>query len=223
MRIKGAIFDLDGTLIDSLVINRVLWNALGEKYLGVKDFIPEKKYRDEMATMIFTEAMLYAKRLYNIEADDGEYLKYFADILENFYRYTVKVKDGVFPFLEYLKKNGVKMCVASATNLKYVEVAIESCGLSPYIDRVFSCSEVGAGKDKPDIYIKTIAEMGLDTHEVCVFEDSCIALETARALGAHTVGIYDKYNFGHDRAKKASDIYLDDGDTMERLIGKIFC
>ena len=77
------------------------------------------------------------------------------------------------------------------------------------------------GKDKPDVYIATMQQMGLKAEEVCVFEDSFVAIETAKKLGCKTVGIFDKNNFGHDRLRASSDMYLDDGMQMKSLIGKV--
>ena len=100
-------------------------------------------------------------------------------------------------------------------------MAIESCGLTEYLDSVISCCEIGVGKDRPDIYLLAKDKLGCEIEEVCVFEDSYIALETARAAGFKTAGLYDKYNYEHERLRASSDIYMDKGQTLESLIGYI--
>ena len=81
--------------------------------------------------------------------------------------------------------------------------------------------EKGVGKDKPDIYLKAKSIMGIPEGEICVFEDSYVALETAKRAGFQTVGVFDKYNFDKERLKKASDLYVDEHETLDKLISLI--
>ena len=83
---------------------------------------------------------------------------------------------------------------------------------------ILSCDEVGKGKDKPDIYLLALEKLGTKFEETWVFEDSHVAVNTAHNIGLKTVGIYDKYNFGHEEIKRISDIYIDDGETMRKLM-----
>ncbi|MBQ9115919.1 MAG: HAD-IA family hydrolase, partial [Clostridia bacterium] len=77
------------------------------------------------------------------------------------------------------------------------------------------------GKDKPDIYIAAQKALGLNTEDICVFEDSYVALETAKKAGFKTVGIYDKYNYGQDKLEAASVIYVNEGKPLSALNGMI--
>ena len=78
-----------------------------------------------------------------------------------------------------------------------------------------SCADIGAGKDKPDIYIAAKNALGLTAEDICVFEDSYVALETAKNAGFKTVGIFDKNNYGQDRLKAASLIYIKEGEPLD--------
>ena len=113
------------------------------------------------------------------------------------------------------------MCVASATDKKYLPIALEACGLTDYFETVLSCSDVGAGKDKPDIYFKAMEALGTSPADTCIFEDSFVALETGKRIGCQTVGIFDKNNYGQDRLRAASDIYLSEGMGFDALIERV--
>jgi len=84
-----------------------------------------------------------------------------------------------------------------------------------------SCSEIGIGKDRPDIYVKAMNSLSMTADEVCIFEDSFVALETAKKIGIRTVGVYDKYSFDQERLRRSSDIYLGCDTDMRELIGKV--
>ena len=215
MKIKGAIFDMDGTLVDSLFWWEKFWRDLGKKFLDKESFAPPQELDLKVRTMIFTEAMAYVKDALSIEASAEEVVSFAAQNLADFYRYTVKAKTGVYALLDGLSAMGVKLALASATDMKYLKIALEACHLEKYFDTVLSCADLGVGKDKPDIYLLSLEELGLSASECAVFEDSYVALETAKGIGCHTVGIFDQNNFGQDRLAAASEIYLGEGTPLD--------
>ena len=216
--IKGAIFDMDGTLIDSLMVWDVLWKKIGEMFLQNGDFRPRREDDKAVRTMTLKDAMDHVHSVYAIGNSGEELLEEANEIIIDFYSNEVEVKKGVVDFLEYCHANGVKMCVASATDIGLIKIAIAHCRLEKYFSNIFSCAEIGKGKDEPDIYLKAIAYLGTETEETCVFEDSHIAIKTANKIGAKTVGIYDKYNYGQEEMKKIADVYIDDGETLLKLL-----
>lgn len=221
MKIKGAIFDMDGTVIDSLMFWDHLWRKIGEKYMGDADFRPSEEVDKRLRTMIFTDGMAYFKESYGIPGDTDEFVSFASKGLADFYREVAAPKAGAIALLEYLKERGIKVCLASATAMAEVRLALEYHGMLGYFDPVLSCADIGVGKDKPDIYLQAMSIMGLSPSDICVFEDSYVALETARRVGFQTVGIYDRYNFEQGRLSAASDIYLGEGQSLEHLIGMI--
>ena len=124
-------------------------------------------------------------------------------------------------FLDYLKGCGVKLAVASASGLKDVEFALSCYNVRDYFDSVVSCEQIGVGKDKPDIFLLAMKNIGVEIEDACVFEDSILALETAKKAGFKIVGVYDKYSFEQERIAKISDFYVDENSTLKDLIGKI--
>lgn len=217
MNIKGAIFDMDGTLIDSLMVWDMIWEDIGVRFLKKDGFRPSKADDRAVRTMTLIDAMTLIHDNYGI-AESGEALwRYVTDYIADFYANTVELKKGVREFLDILSEKGVRMCVASATAPDLVKLAIEHCGLEKYLSTLVSCSEIGKGKEHPDVFFAALDRLGTDIDSTWVFEDSAVALETASKAGFHTVGIYDKYNFGHDLARSVSEIYVDDGENLEKV------
>ena len=218
MKIKGVIFDMDGTLVDSLIFNRKIWEYINEEYLGGAAQMDEELSR-KTATMIFSDAMIYIKNHYGVPASDEDFLAFSEKKLVHFYKYEASVKKGAIEILEHLRAHGIKLCLASATNKKYVTMALESSGLDKYFDYVLSCSEIGHGKDKPDIYYLALEALGMELDEVCVVEDAYVALETAKGINMKTVGVFDANNLNYqDRVRASSDIYLGEGQDLGELI-----
>ena len=218
-KMKAAIFDMDGTLVNSLMYWNTLWEDVGRDWLGVDGFRPSEEIDKRARTMIFVDAMKMVREAYGIAATDDEFVKYATDSLESFYRNVVTVKDGAREFLEYLHRKGIKLCLASATDMKYVNIALDVLDLRQYFDYAMSCADIGVGKDKPDIYLLALKSLGANAEETYIFEDSFVAIETASSIGLNTVGVFDKYNFDHDRLRRSSMIYLGEETDMRELIG----
>ena len=218
MNIKGAIFDMDGTLVDSLMCWDVLWQRLGKKYLGDGDFRPDPVTEKAVRTLTLLDAMTLVHENCGV-GESGEALWRFAvDMMVDFYENDVKAKAGALEFVEHLHGRGAKMCIASATAPELIRLALKTTGLDKYIEKVISCNDVGKGKEYPDVFIAAHEYLGTPKESTWVFEDSVVALETASRAGYKTVGIYDKYNFGLDRIPKIVDIYIDNGESLKKLI-----
>ena len=108
---------------------------------------------------------------------------------------------------------GVQTCA-----LPIFEIAVSRCELGKYIPKLLSSCDFGCGKDKPDVYLAALEYLGTPASETWVFEDSLVALKTAKNLGMPIVGIYDAYNFGQNEMKEISDYYIDDGEGLDKLI-----
>jgi len=215
---KGAIFDLDGTLVDSLMVWEVLWDKFGRKFLNGEKFQITADDDKAVRTKTLKDAMYFLHSIYNIGNSGEELLETANELIREFYACDVKLKDGVLEFLKYCSVNGVKMCIASATDKNLINVALNHCKISEYFDYILSCTEVGKGKDEPDIYLKAMSSLGTKPEETYIFEDSLVAVQTANKLGIKTVGIFDKYNYGHSELKKVASVYIDDKETLLKLL-----
>lgn len=216
--IKGAIFDMDGTLVDSLMLWDVLWEKFGVFFLKREGFRPSEADDKIVRTLTLKDAMEHIHSVYNIGNSGSELLDMANEIMKNFYSNEVELKSGVAEFLEYCYVKGIRMCIASATDISLIKLAVEHLEIGKYFEKIFSCAEIGKGKDQPDVYLKAMDFLGTFAEETCVFEDSHIAVDTADKIGMKTVGIFDKYNYGHEEMKKIATIYVAEGETLEKLI-----
>ena len=221
MKIKGAIFDMDGTLVDSLFFWDDYWSELGIRYFGDKTFYPHADVEKLLRTMTLEQMVRRIKDIYSMEASVEDILTFSEKGLESFYKTKAKVKPGAVELLCELQARQIPICLASATAMKYVKVALNSMELAPYFSAVLSCADLGKGKDRPDIYFAAAEALGAKPAELCVFEDSYIALETAKTAGFQTVGIYDRYAFEQGRLQAVSDFYVKEGATFFDVIAQL--
>jgi len=218
MNIKAAIFDMDGTLVDSLMLWDVLWSTFGEQYLNDKNFRPSVEDDKKVRTLTLKDAMTLIHNNYNLGESGEELLAETNRIITDFYANSVELKDGVREFLEHCKNNGVKMCIASATAPELINIALKRCDIEKYFLKVFSCGAIGKGKDQPDIFLQAVEFLGTEIKDTWMFEDSLTAIETATRIGMPTVGIYDKFNYGQDKIKEIATEYISSTQTLLRLI-----
>lgn len=217
-KIKGAIFDMDGTLIDSLIVWDVIWEGLRKKFSKDGSFHVSKEDDKTVRTMTLLGAMEFIHREYGLGDSAEELFDELNKILLDFYSNEVEVKEGVVKFLDFCLEKGIKMCIASATDVSLLKVVIEKFSFDKYFSDVLSCADIGKGKNEPDVFIKALDTLGTELSETCVFEDSQVAIETAHKAGFMTVGIFDRNNYGQDIIKKTADLYIGENETLLKLI-----
>ena len=204
--IKGAIFDLDGTLLDSMFI----WDTIGEEYLRSLGKEPHEDLKETFMTLTLEEAAEYYREHYGVTLSVKEIVDGVNAMVEQTYRTKVTLKPGISEYLAWLKENGVRMCVATVTDRYLVEETLERLGVRHYFSEIFTCAEVGFGKDKPIIYQKALEHLGTEKSDTYVFEDLPFALNTAKTDGFPTVGVYDRHEAHQDDLKELADYYIFD-------------
>ena len=202
--IKGAIFDLDGTLLDSMFI----WDTIGEEYLRSLGKEPHEDLKETFMTLTLEEAAVYYREHYGVTLSVKEIVDGVNAMVEQTYRTKVTLKPGISEYLAWLKENGVRMCVATVTDRYLVEETLERLGVRHYFSEIFTCAEVGFGKDKPIIYQKALEHLGTEKSDTYVFEDLPFALNTAKTDGFPTVGVYDRHEAHQDELKELADYYI---------------
>ena len=204
--LKGAIFDFDGTLVDSMFI----WDTIGEDYLRTLGKEPHEDLKETFMTLTLEESAEYYRTHYGVTLSVKEIVDGVNTMVEGIYRTRVALKQGVADFLAQLKENGTRMCIATVTDRYLVEETLDRLGILQYFSEIFTCAEVGYGKDKPIIYRKALEHLGTTKNETYVFEDSLFALKTAKADGFTTVGVYDRHENRQDNLKNLADYYIVD-------------
>ena len=138
MDFKGAIFDMDGTLVDSLFLWDVLWREFGKMYLNDETFRPSEEDDKAVRTLTLKDAMQLIHKNYSIGESGNQLLSHSNKLMLNFYSEKVEIKNVAKDFLEYCHKNGIKMCIASATSPDLIKLALKHCDIEKYFLKIFS-------------------------------------------------------------------------------------
>ena len=183
----GAIFDVDGTLLDSMPI----WEDVSVRYLKSLGVEAENTLPQKLERMSVEEGAAYIKENYGLRETEEEIAAATLKIVEDFYYNEAPMKPGVREYLDRLRAENIPMVIATSSGRPHVEAALRRLGVLDYFGKIFTCSEVGEGKTRPLIYEKAGEYIGGDFKDIYVFEDAIHALETAKQAGFYTVAVYD--------------------------------
>ena len=209
--IKGAIFDLDGTLLDSMFI----WDTIGEGYLRTLGKEPKENLTETFKTFTLEQAAEYYREHYGVTLSVEEIVDGVNEMVAEIYRTKVTLKDGVRAFLEGLRAQGVKMCVATVTDRAIVEDVLVSLGIRDFFTEIFTCAEVEYNKETPHIYRVALEALGAKKDETVVFEDALHALITAKKDGFKVAAVYDRHEINQTQMKENGDYYITDFKTAQ--------
>ena len=204
--IKGAIFDLDGTLIDSMFI----WDTICEEYLKSLGIEPKENLAEVFKTFTLPQAAQYYRKNYGVTRSVNEIVEDINNMVAEIYRTKVVLKNGVGDFLKRLQSSGIKMCVATVTDRTIVEEVLKRLGVREYFSKIFTCNEIGCNKENPEIYRKALEYLGTKKAETVVFEDVFHALKTAKKDGFKIAAVYDSHEPRQKEIKEISDYYITD-------------
>jgi len=188
MKFKGAIFDLDGTLIDSMTV----WENIGAEFLLSHGITPPKNIKAILKPMSFYQSAKYFMEEYKISYTPEEIMDRVYEHVADKYREMIPLKEAVQEYLAKLNQKGIKMCVATASNKELATEALRRLGVLDYFEFIITCDEIGSGKDEPTIYLEAARLLQIDKNEICVFEDAFYCAKTAKDAGFNVVGIYDE-------------------------------
>jgi len=209
--IEFAIFDMDGTILDSMWA----WDTAADRLLELLRITPRPEMREDIRPMTVPQVAEYLIREYELGYTMDEMMKMFDDTMINFYRNGAEFKPGALEFLKKLRERSVGMCVATATDVHMVEIALKRTGIYDMFDFILTCTEVGASKVSPLIFEKCLERAGSDRSRTWIFEDSAFAVETAKRAGFPTLAIYDKSSEQFEDIKREkADIYINSFDEV---------
>lgn len=214
--IRGAIFDLDGTLLDSMPI----WNHAAEKFLDRLGVEAEPGLGQILYPMSMAEGSLYLRDRYHLAMSVDEIIDGVNRVIEDFYAYQAQLKEGAEQFLEGMKQAGIRMAIATSNDRRIFESALRRLGIMELFDRIFTATEIGVGKVKPDIYLAVAGHMGTLPKDTWVFEDALYAIRTAKEAGFRTVGVYDPSSADDwEEIKRITDIHMEKLDNIHAFLG----
>jgi HAD superfamily hydrolase (TIGR01509 family) len=188
--IKAVIFDLDGTLIDSMWV----WGKIDEDYFKVRNMDLPKDLKDQIEHLSFDDTAVYFKNNFNLTDTLEEIKKEWLDSAHAQYISNVKLKPGVIEFLSLLKTLNIKIGLATSNTQTLLEAGLQANGIYDYFDSITLTDEVSRGKNFPDVYLLAAQRLGVKPEECMVFEDILPAVKSAKAAGMKVVGVYDDFS-----------------------------
>ena len=217
-KIKGFIFDIDGTLLDSMGI----WKTVCSDYLRSIGVEPEDGLDGVVSVMSLHEGCIYSKEHYNLSMSVEEIENGVIGIIKKFYVEDVTLKDGIYDLITKLHEYRVPMVLATTGNENLAMAALDRLGIYDCFDGLLTCNALNTNKKKPDIFFEAkrlIDSKGLGTADVsgiCVVEDSLHALKTAHDAGFFVIGIDNDYDDDLlNETKAVSDIVTKNPNELD--------
>ena len=204
---KAFLFDLDGTLVDSMW----MWGAIDVEYLGKFGLTCPPDLQKAIEGMSFSETAAYFKKRFALEASLEEIKADWISMSIEKYRSQVPPKPGTEAFLSWAAKQNIKMAVCTSNGREMVDAVLSSLNLARYFDCIITGCEVAAGKPSPDIYLEAARRMKVSPEECAVFEDVPAGILAGKRAGMEVFAVEDEYSLGMEEEKRAlSDFYIRD-------------
>lgn len=200
---KAALFDLDGTLVDSMW----MWKQIDIEFLGRFGYECPDDLQKVIEGMSFSETAVYFKERFDLPMDLDEIKACWTQMSIDKYRYEVPFKPGAHEFLKYCKENGIRTGIATSNGRDMVDAVIESLKMGEYLQVVTTACEVKAGKPEPDIYLEVAKRLHVDPSECIVFEDVPAGIMAGKTAGMTVIAVEDDFS----KAMKEEKISLADG------------
>lgn len=211
--IKGAIFDMDGTVLDSMH----LWHDIGPRFLAHIGVKTDLDVKTETKNMLFKEMNNYFNSHGITDNMSLEEFTYIANsMVEIGYYDEVQVKPGVVEFIQKLKAKNIPIVLATATDRHLVKAALKRNGISEYFDEIFTCNELQCTKQTTTIYDAANEFLGTPKSETYIFEDTMTPIKTLSTSEYKVVGVYDKWSAKKaDEIKKLVDFYVENLNELD--------
>lgn len=209
--VQAAIFDLDGTLIDSMWI----WEQIDIDYLSSKNLDVPSNLKDEINHLSFKQTALYFKKTFNLEDEIDTIMNTWSNMAYNHYSKNIKLKPGVIEFFNILKSKNIKIGLATSNSTLLLTAALKSTKIYDYFNAITITDEVNKDKSNPDIYLLAAQKLQTPPENCIVFEDIIEAVSGAKKANMKVIGVYDKAaSYQKERMLKNCDHYIYDFNDL---------
>jgi HAD superfamily hydrolase (TIGR01509 family) len=216
MKYKAVIFDLDGTLIDSMGI----WIQIDKEYLEKRNIpVPDDLFKDVKTGNSFNEICQYFKDKFNLPDSIEEIGAEWTGMVAEHYKNDITLKPGAHKFINFLRVNNIKMAIGTSNTKYLTKTVLEANGVLNYFDTIVAGCEDIKGKPYPDIFLKAAKELNIAPEDCLVLEDTLHGVLAAHNGGMDAFAIFDD-NDTHEteRIRKEADFYSENfSEILEKL------
>lgn len=203
----AAIFDLDGTIIDSLGVWEKIDYDFLEKKRGIK--VPED-YVHAIAPLSFKETAQYTKKRFNLSDSIDELMEEWTEMAIYEYSHNIFLKEGVREYLNILKEKNKKIALCTSSPDFFYKPVLKNNKIYEMFDVFTNTCEAGVGKNSPDVFLLAAKKCGVDRGKCLVFEDVINAAKSAKSAGMKVCGVFDERSRAHgEDMKNLCDFYID--------------
>lgn len=205
-KIKGAVFDLDGTLLDSAWV----WDKVDQDFLGARGFDVPDDYVEAISPLGATKAAIYTKERFGLDDENiKDIVREWFDMARLEYKVDVVCKPYAKEFVKKLYDMGISLAVATSSDKELFMSTLKREGLLGYFDAIVTVEEVPRGKGFPDIYEEAARRIGVTCRECVVLEDILLGVKAAKTGGFISVGVEDEKSLHHaESIKEIADVYI---------------
>ena len=212
---NAAIFDMDGTLIDSTGI----WHEIDKAFFAKRNMELPADYAQQIVHLGLMGAAMYTKTTYHLEESIDEIMQEWHEMSIDMYRYHVPLKEGALVLLKLFKENGIKMAIATANDEPLYRPCIERLGISEYFDEIADVNNAKEGKQSAKIYLDLAKKLGSKPENTLVLEDMPTCVKTAFKSGFITVAVYDNASKNYEKEKRNnSHLYINSFDELLKIL-----
>lgn len=205
--IKAVIFDLDGTLVDSMN----LWGEIDVDFLADRHIDMPEGLQQELEGLSMTETAVYFQQTFGLTDTVEELMTIWNNMARDAYLHHIPMKPGAIEFLTYLKEHEIPMGIATSNSRELVEATYQAHQLGNYITCCVTANEVEHGKPAPDVFLEAARRLEIDPKQCLVFEDIIAGIQAGHNANMKVCGIYDEYTKDISDEKKAlADYYIED-------------
>lgn len=203
--IQSVIFDLDGTLVDSMW----LWHDIDVEFLEKRGLPLPETYQSTIEGMSFTETAVYTKELFHLPESVEELKEIWNRMAIEKYTYEVPFKPGAEAFLEYLRQQDIRLGIATSNSRELVDAVAEALHFRDYIQEIVTACEVEKGKPAPDVYLEAARRLQVSPEHCLVFEDIPMGIMAGKNAGMRVCAVEDRYSVSQQEEKrKLADYYI---------------
>lgn len=217
---KACIFDLDGTLLDSMGV----WRHVDEVFLGKRGLPFTEEYARAVSFMKLNLAADYTVKLFALKEQPGDIIKEWLDLARHEFTYNIQPKPYGTQYVRLLKEKNIPIAVATSSQKELYKPALQRIGIFDLFDVIIDSENADCGKDKPDIFLKAAESLNIVPKDCLVFEDTVNGILSAKKAGFITVGFLDEHQreYKEEIIKYADCTAADFKEYYEALAAKAF-